>query len=94
MKVWKVGGAVRDALLGRPITDVDWVVTGREGVRARNDYALPGAVAPAIARGPAGSLIVVSWAGLISRRGFIRGARSRRRASAVANRGTGGRGMR
>ncbi|MBX9794954.1 MAG: multifunctional CCA addition/repair protein [Burkholderiaceae bacterium] len=28
MKVWKVGGAVRDALLGRPITDVDWVVTG------------------------------------------------------------------
>ena len=30
------------------------------GVRARNDYALVGAVAPATARGPAGSLIVVS----------------------------------
>jgi len=28
MKVWKVGGAVRDALLGRPDSDVDWVVTG------------------------------------------------------------------
>lgn len=28
MKVWKVGGAVRDALLGRPVSDVDWVVTG------------------------------------------------------------------
>ena len=27
MKAWKVGGAVRDALLGRPGTDVDWVVT-------------------------------------------------------------------
>lgn len=28
MKVWRVGGAVRDALLGRPDSDVDWVVTG------------------------------------------------------------------
>ena len=28
MKVWKVGGAVRDALLGRPCGDTDWVVTG------------------------------------------------------------------
>ncbi len=28
MKTWKVGGAVRDALLGRPGGDVDWVVTG------------------------------------------------------------------
>ena len=28
MKVWKVGGAVRDALLGRPVSDIDWVVTG------------------------------------------------------------------
>ncbi len=31
MKVWKVGGAVRDAMLGRPISDIrdiDWVVTG------------------------------------------------------------------
>jgi tRNA nucleotidyltransferase (CCA-adding enzyme) len=28
MKVWKVGGAVRDTLLGCPGSDVDWVVTG------------------------------------------------------------------
>ncbi|MDO9316008.1 MAG: multifunctional CCA addition/repair protein [Burkholderiaceae bacterium] len=28
MKVWKVGGAVRDAVLGRPVSDIDWVVTG------------------------------------------------------------------
>jgi tRNA nucleotidyltransferase (CCA-adding enzyme) len=28
MKVWKVGGAVRDALLGCAGSDVDWVVTG------------------------------------------------------------------
>jgi NAD(P)H-hydrate repair Nnr-like enzyme with NAD(P)H-hydrate epimerase domain len=28
MKVWKVGGAVRDALMGRPAGDTDWVVTG------------------------------------------------------------------
>lgn len=28
MKVWKVGGAVRDALLGLPVSDIDWVVTG------------------------------------------------------------------
>lgn len=28
MKVWKVGGAVRDTLLGRTGSDVDWVVTG------------------------------------------------------------------
>ncbi len=28
MKAWKVGGAVRDALLGRPGSDIDWVVTG------------------------------------------------------------------
>lgn len=36
MKAWKVGGAVRDALLGRPGTDVDWVVTGTtpEAMRA------------------------------------------------------------
>jgi tRNA nucleotidyltransferase (CCA-adding enzyme) len=36
MKAWKVGGAVRDALLGRPDSDVDWVVTGTtpEAMRA------------------------------------------------------------
>ena len=28
MKVWRVGGAVRDRLLGLPVKDVDWVVTG------------------------------------------------------------------
>ena len=39
MKAWKVGGVVRDALLGRPVNDirdVDWVVTGAtpEAMRA------------------------------------------------------------
>lgn len=36
MKAWRVGGAVRDALLGRPGSDVDWVVTGTtpEAMRA------------------------------------------------------------
>ncbi|MBY0469025.1 MAG: multifunctional CCA tRNA nucleotidyl transferase/2'3'-cyclic phosphodiesterase/2'nucleotidase/phosphatase, partial [Burkholderiaceae bacterium] len=36
MKAWKVGGAVRDALLGHPDSDVDWVVTGAtpEAMRA------------------------------------------------------------
>jgi tRNA nucleotidyltransferase (CCA-adding enzyme) len=28
MKTWMVGGAVRDALLGLPVNDHDWVVTG------------------------------------------------------------------
>ncbi len=28
MKTWIVGGAVRDALLGEPVNDRDWVVTG------------------------------------------------------------------
>ncbi len=28
MKMWMVGGAVRDALLGLPVTDRDWVVVG------------------------------------------------------------------
>src|SRR4030067_843348 len=28
MKIYKVGGAVRDALLGRPVKDRDWVVIG------------------------------------------------------------------
>jgi len=28
MRIYKVGGAVRDRLLGRPVTEVDWVVVG------------------------------------------------------------------
>lgn len=28
MQIYKVGGAVRDRLLGQPVTDVDWVVVG------------------------------------------------------------------
>ena len=28
MKIYKVGGAVRDRLLGKPVTDIDWVVVG------------------------------------------------------------------
>ena len=28
MNIYKVGGAVRDRLLGRPVTEVDWVVVG------------------------------------------------------------------
>ncbi|WP_437880202.1 multifunctional CCA addition/repair protein [Pseudomonas sp. LRF_L74] len=28
MQIYKVGGAVRDRLLGRPVSDVDWVVVG------------------------------------------------------------------
>lgn len=28
MEIYKVGGAVRDRLLGRPVTDFDWVVLG------------------------------------------------------------------
>jgi tRNA nucleotidyltransferase (CCA-adding enzyme) len=28
MKIFKVGGAVRDALLGRPVSDIDWLVVG------------------------------------------------------------------
>ena len=28
MKTYLVGGAVRDKLLGRPVTEKDWVVTG------------------------------------------------------------------
>ena len=42
---WVVGGAVRDAMLGRPITDVDLVVAGEPEAAAR---AIAGA-----ARGPA-----------------------------------------
>ncbi|RZI54117.1 MAG: hypothetical protein EOP12_04660, partial [Pseudomonas sp.] len=25
MQIYKVGGAVRDRLLGKPVTDIDWV---------------------------------------------------------------------
>ncbi|CAG8869884.1 Multifunctional CCA protein [Pseudomonas fluorescens] len=28
MKIYKVGGAVRDRLLGRPVNDIDWLVVG------------------------------------------------------------------
>ena len=28
MQIYKVGGAVRDRLLGRPISEIDWVVVG------------------------------------------------------------------
>ncbi|WP_024694436.1 multifunctional CCA addition/repair protein [Pseudomonas syringae] len=28
MQIYKVGGAVRDRLLGQPVTDIDWVVVG------------------------------------------------------------------
>ena len=28
MHIYKVGGAVRDRLLGRPVTEIDWVVVG------------------------------------------------------------------
>jgi len=28
MQIYKVGGAVRDRLLGRPVTDIDWLVVG------------------------------------------------------------------
>jgi len=30
MQIFKVGGAVRDRLLGRPVTEVDWVVVGAD----------------------------------------------------------------
>ena len=46
---WVVGGAVRDALLGRPITDVDVVVDGD-----------PGAVARAVARAAGGPVFPLS----------------------------------
>lgn len=31
MQIYKVGGAVRDRLLGQPVTDIDWVVVGATG---------------------------------------------------------------
>ena len=30
MQIYLVGGAVRDALLGRPVADRDWVVVGAD----------------------------------------------------------------
>lgn len=30
MQIYKVGGAVRDRLLGRPVSDIDWVVVGAD----------------------------------------------------------------
>ena len=30
MQIFKVGGAVRDRLLGRPVNDIDWVVVGAD----------------------------------------------------------------
>lgn len=41
MKIWKVGGAVRDALLGRQVSDVDWVVTGASPDEMRAAGYLP-----------------------------------------------------
>ena len=37
MQIYKVGGAVRDRLLGRPVSDIDWVVVGAsaEAMQAR-----------------------------------------------------------
>ena len=38
-----VGGAVRDALLGLPVTERDWVITGStpDAQSVRNSYGLP-----------------------------------------------------
>lgn len=33
MQIYKVGGAVRDRLLGRPVSEVDWVVVGASAER-------------------------------------------------------------
>jgi tRNA nucleotidyltransferase (CCA-adding enzyme) len=35
MQIYKVGGAVRDRLLGRPVTEVDWVVVGSSAEEMR-----------------------------------------------------------
>ncbi|MFT5656783.1 MAG: tRNA nucleotidyltransferase (CCA-adding enzyme) [Gammaproteobacteria bacterium] len=35
MKVYRVGGCVRDSLLNLPVTDIDWVVTGATGEQMR-----------------------------------------------------------
>jgi len=41
MKIYKVGGAVRDALLGRPVSDVDWVVVGASPEAMRREGYQP-----------------------------------------------------
>ena len=41
MKKWMVGGAVRDALLGRPVNDRDWVVVGASPVQLLEAGYLP-----------------------------------------------------
>lgn len=41
-----VGGAVRDALLGRPVTDLDWLVADPEGAARAAATALGGSVFP------------------------------------------------
>lgn len=42
MQIFKVGGAVRDQLLGRPVVDIDWVVVGAtpEQMRAQGFRAV------------------------------------------------------
>jgi tRNA nucleotidyltransferase (CCA-adding enzyme) len=41
MKKWMVGGAVRDALLGRPVNDRDWVVVGASPLQLLEAGYLP-----------------------------------------------------
>lgn len=47
MQIYKVGGAVRDRLLGRPVTEVDWVVVGSSAEEMQaNGYRPVGADFP------------------------------------------------
>ena len=41
MQIYKVGGAVRDRLLGRPVSDVDWVVVGADPAQMRARGFMP-----------------------------------------------------
>lgn len=41
MKIYEVGGAVRDRLLGIPVTDIDWVVVGASAERMLADGYRP-----------------------------------------------------
>ncbi len=41
MQMYKVGGAVRDALLGLPVNDVDWVVVGASPQQMLDEGYLP-----------------------------------------------------
>lgn len=41
MQIYKVGGAVRDRLLGRPVTEVDWVVVGSSAEEMQADGYRP-----------------------------------------------------